>query len=230
MGSRFIVLDGPDGCGKTTQARLLVKALEQAGVEVVHTHEPGDTPVGEKIRQILLDPDTGDIEALTETLLFCADRAEHVATVIKPALEQGKTVVCDRFASATAAYQGYAGGLGFELVEQLNAIATGGLQPDLLIVLDIDRDSARERLSRVARGHDRIEQNVQLSLTGFAQDIDDSGWTDARLAHDRFSRLREGFIHYAAIMQHRGVVIDASQSVEQVHEQVMRSVEKVADR
>ncbi len=230
MAGLFIVLDGFDGCGKSTQARLLAEALRRRGDEVLLTFEPGDTPVGAKIRQILLDPDTGDMEALTEALLFCADRAEHVATVIRPALEAGKTVVCDRFGSATAAYQGFAGELGFEPVCQLNQIATGGLVPDVLILLDIDRDSARERLSRVARGYDRIEQNVQLLLTGLGQDIHDTGWIDARLAHDRFSRLREGFLHCVEIAGDRGVVIDASRAVEQVHEEIMRHVAEVEAR
>ena len=191
------------------------------------TFEPGDTPLGEKIRQILLDPDTGDIKALTEALLFCADRAEHVATVIGPALDAGKTVVSDRFSSSTEAYQGFAGELGVELVHRLNDIATGGLVPDLLIVLDIDRHSARERLSRVARGYDRIEENVQLLLAGLGQDIHDIAWMDARLAHDRFSRVREGFLHCVEIAGDRGVVIDACQSVEQVHEEILRGVANV---
>jgi dTMP kinase len=227
MAGLFIVLDGIDGCGKSTQAQLLVTALRGRGDEALLTFEPGDTPVGDKIRQILLDPDTGDIGALTEALLFCADRAEHVATVIRPALEAGKTVVSDRFGSSTAAYQGFAGELDFEVVRRLNDIATGGLVPDLLIVLDIDRESARERLSRIARGHDRIEQNVQLLLTGLGQDIHDTGWIDARLAHDHFSRVREGFRHCVEIAGNRGVVIDACQSVEAVHEEIMRSVENV---
>ena len=227
MAGLFIVLDGLDGCGKSTQARLLAEALRQRGDEVLLTFEPGDTPLGEKIRQILLDPDTGDIEALTEALLFCADRAEHVATAIGPALDAGKTVVSDRFSSSTEAYQGFAGELGVELVRQLNDIATDGLVPDLLIVLDIDRHSARERLSRVARGHDRIEQNVQLLLAGLGQDIHDTGWMDARLAHDRFSRVREGFLHCVEIAGDRGVVIDACQSVEQVHEEILRGVANV---
>jgi len=201
MGSRFIVLDGPDGCGKTTQARLLVNALEQAGVEVMHTHEPGGTPAGERIRQVLLDPATGELDPLTEALLFCADRAQHVSTVIKPALDQGKTVVCDRFASSTAVYQGYAGGLGFEPAQRLNDIATGGLQPDLLIVLDIDLAHARERMDEERL--DRIEQ--------YTEDF-----------HDR---VRQGFIEYARLLGERAVVVDGNQPVDEVHEEIMQIIE-----
>jgi len=201
MGSRFIVLDGPDGCGKTTQARLLVKALEQDGIEVVHTHEPGGTPAGQRIRQVLLDPATGELDPLAEALLFCADRAQHVNTVIKPALDQGKTVVCDRFASSTAVYQGYAGGLGFELAQQLNDIATGGLQPDLLIVLDLDLAHARERMDKERL--DRIEQ--------YTEDF-----------HDR---VRQGFIEYARLLGDRAVVVDANRSVDEVHEEIMQIIE-----
>jgi len=205
MPGCFIVLDGTDGCGKSTQARLLAEALKERGKDVVLTLEPGDTNVGAKIRDILLDPDTGDMDALTEALLFCADRAEHVSTVIRPALQAGKTVICDRFASATAVYQGFAGRLGFDLAQQLNEIATIGLQPDLLVVLDIDIEHANERLSRQSDSSDRMEQNSE----GF------------------FSCVRQGFLKYAQIMGDRAVVVDATQSIWRVHRQILQLVDDI---
>jgi len=206
MAAYLIVLDGADGCGKTTQAKLLADALQRRGAELVLTHEPGGTPAGQRIRQVLLSPATGDLDPLAEALLFCADRAQHVNTVIKPALDQGKTVVCDRFASATAVYQGYAGGLGFELAQRLNDIATGGLQPDLLIVLDIDLGHARERMD--GERLDRIEQ--------YTEDF-----------HDR---VRQGFIEYARLLGERAVVVDGKQPVDGVHKEIMQIVEKVISR
>ncbi len=206
MGACFIVLDGADGCGKTTQAKLLAEALQRRGVEAILTHEPGGTPAGERIRDVLLSPATGDLNPLTEALLFCADRAQHVNTLIMPALQDGKTVVCDRFASSTAVYQGFAGGLGFELVQKLNDIATGGLRPDLLVVLDVDLRTARERMH-----HGRLDRIEQYS--------------------ERFhDDVRQGFIEYARLLGERAVVVDGSGSAEDVHEEIMRMVDEVMGR
>jgi len=198
----FIVLDGADGCGKSTQARLLAGALEDAGADVVLTLEPGGTPAGQKIRHVLLDPETGHLDPLAEALLFCADRAQHVRTLIRPALHAGKTVVCDRYASATTVYQGYAGRLGVELAEQLSAMATDGLQPDLLIVLDVDAATAEQRLD--AQRLDRIERN------------------DGEFHR----RVREGFIEYAEKWAERAVVIDGAGTPEQVHQNIIAAVEE----
>ncbi len=206
MGPCFIVLDGADGCGKTTQAKLLAKALRRRGADLILTHEPGGTPAGQRIRQVLLSPATGELNPLTEALLFCADRAQHVNTLIIPALQAGKTVVCDRFASSTAVYQGFAAGLGFELVQQLNDIATGGLQPDLLVVLDIDLAHARGRMD--PQRLDRIEQYTE----------------------DFHERVRQGFIEYTRRLGERAVVIDSNPPIEKVHQDIMQVVEKVIRR
>ncbi len=154
---RFIVLDGVEGCGKSTQARLLAKALTQRGCDVVTTHEPGGTPAGERIREVLLDPALS-MAALTEVLLFCASRAQHVAKVIRPALEDGKVVVCDRFSASTAAYQGYAGDLGFATFQKLDELATGGLHPDMTIILDLDPQVGIQRRLAETGKVDRIER------------------------------------------------------------------------
>ncbi len=202
----FIVLDGPDGCGKSTQAGLLAERLTGAGADVLLTREPGGTPAGRRIREVLLDPETGHIDPLAEAFLFCADRAQHVRTVIVPALEQGRIVVCDRFASATVVYQGYAGMIGIELAERLSTIATDGLEPDLLVVLDVDAATAAERLAE--QRLDRIERN-----------------------DDEFHRrVREGFIAYARKCGDRAVIINGGASTGQVHEAVLGAVESVISR
>jgi len=198
---RFIVLDGVEGCGKSTQARLLAEALTQRGCEVVTTHEPGGTPAGERIREVLLDPALS-MAALTEALLFCASRAQHVAKVIRPALEDGKVVVCDRFSASTAAYQGYAGDLGFDTFQKLDELATGGLEPDMTIILDLDPEIGRQHKLEQSGNMDRIEQKSK----------------------QYHQRVREGFGEYARQMGSAAVVIDANQSIERVHADILRAL------
>jgi dTMP kinase len=182
---RFIVFDGVEGCGKSTQARLLGEALEQQGQRVVLTLEPGGTAVGEAIRHCLLNPAFEEMHELTEAFLFCADRAQHVLEVIRPALEAGSVVISDRYASSTIVYQGLAGGVGAETVEGLNHAATHGLQPDLLIVLDLDPlVGLRRKRGEMA---DRIE----------------------RKSLDFHRRVRNGFIAYVESLGPRAIVLDA---------------------
>src|SRR5690349_19262464 len=133
---RFVVLEGLDGCGKSTQARRLAERLARAGRDVVHAREPGGTPAGERIRALLPGPTLGEIEALTEVLLYQAARAELTARVIRPALARGAVVVCERWHYATSAYQGAAGGASPEAVARSSALATGGLEPDRAVLLD----------------------------------------------------------------------------------------------
>jgi dTMP kinase len=141
MPGRFIALEGGDGCGKSTQARLLAEAL---GARL--TREPGGTPAGERMREIVLDPSTGDLDLRSEVLLYAASRAEHVAKVIRPALEAGEDVVCDRFVSSSLAYQGYGRRLPVDEVAYVNDWGTGGLRPDLTILVDVSEAVAAERL------------------------------------------------------------------------------------
>jgi dTMP kinase len=149
----FITFEGQDWSGKSTQAAFLVENLRREGREVVATREPGGTPVGESIRTLVVDGP--EMSAWTEAALFAAARAEHVAAVIRPALERGAAVVCDRYVDSSVVYQGIARGLGAERVLELNLGVTGGLLPDRTFVLNVDPETARARHSA---GLDRIER------------------------------------------------------------------------
>lgn len=153
----FITFEGIDGCGKSTQIGLLTGYLEEKGIDYLLLREPGGTVIGENIRNILLDKKNTGMTDMTELLLFEAARAQIVAEVIRPAVESGKAVICDRFFDSTAAYQGYAKNMGSEVVKTLNQLATGGFEPDITFLLDITPEQALER--RTARGEeDRIEK------------------------------------------------------------------------
>lgn len=149
----FVSFEGLDGCGKTTQARLLARALEEAGVEVVLTREPGGTPLGEQIRDLVLHGD--HVAPWAEAALYAAARAQHVEELIRPALARGATVVCDRYVDSSVAYQGAGRELGVEEVLALNLTAVGGLLPDFTFLVEIDIDTA---LARVGDKGDRIER------------------------------------------------------------------------
>jgi dTMP kinase len=151
---RFVVLEGPDKSGKSTQAGMLVGRLNRLKIPVVHTREPGGTTFAEAIRRILLDP-KHEVDPIAELLLYEAARAQHTAHKLRPALAAGAFVLCERYTLATLAYQGYARKIPLKLVRQLNTIATGGLKPDLTIVLDIPES---EFGSRHRAHHDRLEQ------------------------------------------------------------------------
>lgn len=149
----FVTFEGLDGCGKTTQARMLAHALEENGVEVVLTREPGGTPLGEQIRDLVLHG--GHVAPWAEAALYAAARAQHVEELIRPALARGATVVCDRYVDSSVAYQGAGRELGVEEVLALNLTAVGGLLPDLTFLVEIDIDTA---LARVGDKGDRIER------------------------------------------------------------------------
>jgi dTMP kinase len=157
----FVTFEGLDGSGKTTQARLLAESLSKER-EVVATREPGGTPLGEQIREVLLHGE--DVYPWAEAALFAAARAEHVAAVIRPALERGAAVICDRYVDSSVVYQGIARGLGAERVLALNLGVTGGLLPDRTFVLDVDPETARARhsagLDRIEREHEDFRRRV----------------------------------------------------------------------
>lgn len=200
---RFIALEGGEGAGKSTQAMLLRDALESHGISVELTREPGGTPGAEAIRQLLLHPPGEGWGAEAEALLFAAARSDHVARKIRPALERGAWVICDRFVDSSRAYQGGAGGLGDEVITALHRIGSAGLRPDLSIVLQADEGELGERLR--ARDGDRA---------------DAIGGRDA--AYHR--AVREAFAILAAADPQGFAVIDAGGTPQEVHARVMEAV------
>jgi dTMP kinase len=181
----FITFEGGEGCGKSTQSRLLWKKLTQQSIPVILTHEPGGTALGNEIRKALKRKGGSTISPQAELLLFAASRAQLVAEVIGPALEDGNVVICDRFSHSTVAYQGYGRGLDLTIVETVNSVATGNLKPDLTILLDIPPEQG---LARKRNRKDRFES-------------EDLGF---------HRRVREGYLRMAAAEPDRWLVIDAS--------------------
>jgi len=199
LGGKFIVIDGPDGAGKSTQLKLLGEFLGGRGVEILQTRDPGGTPIGDKIRAILLDNSHGEMSVACETMLYMASRAQLAAEVIRPAMQRGACVLCDRYISATIAYQG-AGGADVEAIRSAGRLAVGGLWPNLTVVLDIDAEQGLRRVGQPA-GHDRME----------AKGL-------------KFHRkVREMFLRQAKDAPESFAVVDAAGAVEQV-QQKLRSV------
>jgi len=199
----FVTLEGVDGVGKTTQCSLLCAALEATGREVVRLREPGGTVVGERVRDILLDPATGAVDPVCELLLYEAARAQLVGEVVRPALERGAYVVSDRFYDSTLAYQGYGRQLGFDTVRAANALACGEVAPHRTLLLDLPPHEAHARATR--GGADRME------LEGLAFQ----------------ERVRAGFVRAAAEEPGRVRVVDASGTVEEVWGRVRRALADV---
>lgn len=157
MKGLFIVIEGPDACGKTTQIEKLKNYLSENQKEVILTREPGGTEISEKIRKLILDPENENMKDETEALLYAASRAQHYLEKIKPAVESGKVVICDRFVHSSLVYQGYARKLGIQKVKEINDFALNGYSPDVILYFDIDYDEAQERL--ISRGNlDRLEK------------------------------------------------------------------------
>lgn len=200
----FVVLEGGDGVGKSTQADLLVDWLQAAGRDALRTHEPGASAIGPAVRTLLLSRSSPLSSAWAEALLYAADRAEHVEGVVRPALARGTVVVCDRYIDSSVAYQGVSRGLGAERVAQVSAWATNGLQPDLTILLDLDPQEAARRFTQPA---DRLESEP--------------------VAFHR--AVRQAFLDRAALDPGRYEVLDASRPAEQVHDAVVRSVQRLLD-
>ena len=201
FSGKFIVLDGPDGCGKTTQCALLVQWLKENGVKVVSLRDPGDTAIGEKIRQILLNPEHIAMSTATEVLLYMAARVQLWQEKIAPALEQKKCIVLDRWLSSTCAYQGHAGGFGINQVIKLAADSLGKPWPDLTIILDVDLETGANRLSAQP---DRMEAKPR----------------------EYHQKVRDGFLKLAG-RQENFHLVDATGDIETVRKKVIEIVEKI---
>ena len=207
----FITLEGIEGSGKTTQVPGLTARLSAMGYDCLVTREPGGCKLAEKIRAILLDPANAGLVPMAELLLYLADRAQHVQEVIRPALNAGRIVVCDRYADATVAYQGYARGLGPLEVADLNQHATGGLEPDLTLLLDLP---AQVGLQRAKRRVDSLEKG---------QPTEDRFEQEELVFHQK---VREGYLDLARSHPDRIVVIDAEGSPDEIASRIHAVIEE----
>lgn len=199
----FIAFEGGDGAGKSTQAGRLAAALESLGYTVLRTREPGGTPVGEKLRSLVLDHGNGDIDAHTEALIFAASRAAHATQVIRPALGRGEIVLTDRYIDSSVAYQGAGRNLGLDAVRSLNEWATSGLQPHLTVLLDVDPQLGRRRRTAGQAAEDRLESE----------------------ADEFHTRIREAFLSLAADRPESYLVLQAHLPVEDLAAQILARVE-----
>lgn len=204
----MVVCDGSNGAGKTTLIDTLRKHLEMRGLQVVVTREPGGTPIGEKIREILLSPDTPEMCDLSELMLFGAARAQHLREKILPALAAGKVVLCDRFDSATISFQHYARGLDLALVERINTLALDGFRPDLYLILDLDPVAGLARVRQRGAALDRLETEKLAFL----------------------QRARTGYLAQAERHPDRFKVLDASQDASRVAAQAIALVDALVAR
>ena len=203
---RFITIEGPEGAGKTTQAERLERSLRHRGIAVLRTREPGGTELGERIREVLLAPSGTAHDPLADALLFNAARRQLVEEIVEPALAAGTTVVCARFADSTRAYQGYGGGLPLEELKRLEEVATGGLVPDLTILLDLPAEIGLGR--KGPSDQTRFETAYDL---------------------DFHRRVRNGFLAMAVAEPGRFVVVDATASADVVAERIARAVDHLFD-
>lgn len=199
----MVTLEGTEGSGKSTQARALAAHLERAGIPVLLAREPGGTDLGEALREILLGATGPRIDRVAETLLFAAARAQLVSEAIAPALRAGKVAVCDRFGDSTIAYQAFGRGLDRTAVADVVKLATGGLVPDLTVLLDLEVDDGLGR--KAPGGGDRFET----------------------LDSDFHRRVREGYLALAGENPGRWLVVDGSQPVEAVHQAIIEMVERL---
>lgn len=197
----FITFEGSDGCGKSTQIKKFSEYLKEKGEDVILTREPGGTDISEQIRGIILDPKNKKESPITEMLLYAASRAQIVSELIKPALKEGKVVLCDRFVDSSIAYQAYGRGLG-EQVSIVNSYALDGLLPDITFFLDISAEEGRKR-NKGTDKNDRMEQE----------------------AIEFHNRVYEGYKKIAAENKDRFVVIDATMSIEEVFEEIKKAYE-----
>jgi len=193
----FITFEGTDGSGKTTQIRLVEEYIKKTGREVVLSREPGGTRVSELIRDLILSPENTEIVPLTETILYAASRAQHIAQVIKPAIEAGKVVICDRFVDSSYAYQGGGRGVDLKIIADINRLAIEGMIPDITFFLDIEPDIAIERRIN-ATGADRIEQeNI-----------------------DFHRRVYSGYKKMASLYPDRIKTIDANRTIQEISSEI----------
>lgn len=217
----FITFEGPEGSGKSTQSRRLYERLSTTGYPAIVTREPGGTPISDLIRRILLDLRNAEMDPTTETFLFSAARAQHVAERIRPYLDLGGIVVCDRFADSMLAYQGFGSGRDLDELRTLTRIATGGLRPDITFYLDLPAEHGLERKHRAAQ-----RANSASPLSPKIQAVEPMEWNrlDARDL-DYHERVREGFLQLVQLEPERWRVLDAHLPLDELSEMIWQRVE-----
>ncbi len=207
MRGIFITMEGPDGSGKSTQLELLKRYLSEKGYEIVITREPGGTKISEAVREIILNKDFTEMSYMTEALLYASARAQLVSEVIKPALEAGKAVISDRFVDSSAVYQGMARGLGVENVYKINEFALQGIMPELTIHLDLPAEVG------ISRKNDQKElDRMELEAIDFHE------------------KVADGYRRLAKLDPKRIYTIDATQSIEAIHGQIVDKIENILSK
>jgi dTMP kinase len=206
LQGKFITFEGIDGSGKSTQLRMLAGTLRAQGVDFISTFEPGDTPLGRRLREVFLETEE-TVAPIAELLLFAADRAQHVEFLIRPALAEGRIVISDRYADATFAYQGAGRGFDQETVNQVIELATGGLKPDITIFFDITVELALERMIAHEKGA-RVKNRMDAETADF------------------YTRVRDAYHGIAAREPQRFKIIDANGSVDETHEKVSQLISR----
>ena len=204
MSGLFISIEGPDGSGKSTQIENIKKFFEDKNIDIVFTREPGGTPIGERIREIILDNAFSEMDAMTEAMLYAASRAQHVAQVIRPALEAGKVVICDRFVDSSLAYQGYGRKLG-DSVSVINGYAVGDCMPDITFLMKLDPNVGKHRIEENRDNQDRLE-------------------------HEKMTfhkRVYKGYLELEKMYPERIVGIDASLGIDEIKEEIYRKLEEI---
>ncbi|RPJ13567.1 MAG: dTMP kinase [Desulfobacteraceae bacterium] len=204
----FITFEGIEGSGKTTQIRHVAEFLKKKGKDCIVTREPGGTETGRKIRAILLDPESRGIDPSAELLLYMADRAEHISKVVRPALSEGKTVLCDRYFDATVAYQGYARGLDMDFLKMMHKIVFNDLKPDITFLLDLSPEAGLSRAWRQIKEGERagIETRFEKEELAFHE------------------KVRNGYLELASREPERFVIVDAGKDEENVSKDIMRAL------
>ena len=202
----FITFEGIEGSGKTTQIKHVADFLRKKGHDCVLTREPGGTPIGEKIRAILLDPASKGMSPLTELLLYTADRVQHTKELLRPSLAAGRTVLCDRYFDATLVYQGYARGLDIELIEQLHKLLLAGLRPDITFLLDLPPETGLSRAWAQINNGNRTgrESRFEKETLSFHE------------------KVRSGYLTIARKEPERFRIIDASRDVDDVQQEILK--------
>jgi dTMP kinase len=213
---KFITFEGLDGTGKSTQMRKLATALRASGYKVVETREPGGTPIGEKIRRVSLDSSTKSLDPFAEMALMFASRAQHIAEVIRPALDRGDIVLCDRFTDSTEAYQGSGRGLGREAVLTLHRVLCGNLQPDLTILLDSHPETS------LGRARARNRSTAEQARKKAKQHIDENRFEQEHESF--FLRVSDGYRAIARREPQRVVIVDSSGTPVQTSRRIMEVV------